>query len=208
MKLITKETGVAVALVLGVIMLFLPATDISKYRFDPAKLSSVILEGEDRIPPETVSEWIIEGRKDYLLIDTRSEAEFNEGNIKTSENIPIKELLKKDKIDELLDEEKSVILYSNGNSHAYEAWIILKNAGVDAYVMQGGMNYWNRVILNPQKPSDEASDDELLVYKSKAAVAGFFGGGSGVQSDGGTTVKKKKKFKKRPKKKKKKLEGC
>ena len=208
MKLITKETGVAVALVLGVIMLFLPATDISKYRFDPEKLSSLILDGEDRIPPETVSEWIIEGRKDYMLIDIRSESEFNEGNIKTSENIPIKELLKKEKIDELLDEEKTVILYSNGNSHSYEAWMILKNAGVDAYVMQGGMNYWNRVILNPEKPSDEASDDELLVYKSKAAVAGYFGGGSGVQSDSGKTVKKKIKFKKKRKKKKKKLEGC
>lgn len=208
MNLITKKTGVTVALVLGVIMLFLPATDISKFRFDPGKLSSVILSGEDRIPPETVSGWIIEGRNDFNLIDIRSENEFSEGNIKTSENIPLKELLKKDKINELADLEKTIILYSNGNSHAFEAWLILKNAGVDAYVLQGGLNYWNRVILNPDKPSEDASDDEILIYKSKAAIAGYFGGGTGVQSGSGKPAKKKKKFIKKHKKKKRKLEGC
>ncbi len=209
MKIFNKQLGISTALILGIIMLFLPASDSSKYRFDPTSLSDSILNGEDQISPETLSEWIVEERKDYTLIDIRTENEFNSGNIKTSENIPLNNLLKKETLEELEEIQKTLILYSNGTSHASQAWLILNSVGLDSYILEGGMNYWNKVILNPNPPTDEASDDEILRFKAKAAIAGYLGGGSGLSSDTNSSQpKKKKKFKKRPKKKKKKLEGC
>ncbi|MEN8223663.1 MAG: rhodanese-like domain-containing protein [Acidobacteriota bacterium] len=208
MKLINKQLGFTVAIILGIIMVFLPGSDKSKFNFNPETLSSIILSNEDQISPETLSEWVVEERKDYLLIDIRSEKEFNEGNIKTSENIPLKDLLSKNTLDDLSQDQKTIILYSNGSSHASQAWLVLSSAGLDSYILEGGMNYWNKNILNPAPPSGEVSDDEILIYRTKAAVAGFLGGGSGVASGTSSTPVVKKKFKKRPKKKKKKLEGC
>ncbi len=208
MKIINKQLGFTIAIILGIIMIFLPGSDNSKFNFNPETLSSVILSNEDQISPETLSEWVVEERKDYRLIDIRTDQEFNEGNIKTSENIPLNDLLSKDTLDDLSQDQKTIIIYSNGNSHASQAWLILNTAGLDSYILEGGMNYWNKNILNPAAPSGDVSDDEILVYRTKAAVAGYLGGGSGI--DPGTTKKPiiKKKFKKRPKKKKKKLEGC
>ena len=209
MKILNKQLGISTAIILGLVMLFLPASDNSKYKFNPDSLADTILKGDNRISPEILSEWIVEEKKDYRLIDIRTENEFNSGNIKTSENIPLKNLLKKSTIEELGENQKTIILYSNGISHASQAWLVLNSAGLDAYVLEGGMNYWNKTILNPKLPSDEVSDDEILIYKTKTAIAGCLGGGSGLSS--GVTSSsplKKKKFKKRPKKKKKKLEGC
>lgn len=208
MKIVNKQLGFTIAIILGIIMIFLPGSDKSKFNFDPETLSSIILSNEDQISPETLSEWVVEERKDYRLIDIRDEKEFNEGNIKTSENIPLKDLLSKDTLDDLSQDQKTIILYSNGNSHASQAWLILNSTGLDSYILEGGMNYWNKNILNPAPPSGEVSDDEILIYRTKAAVAGYLGGGSGVAPGSSTTSVVKKKFKKRPKKKKKKLEGC
>lgn len=208
MKIFNKQLGISTALILGIIMIFLPGQDESKYRFDPEELSKMIVEGEDQISPETISEWIIEGRADFRLIDIRTEKEHNEGHIKNSENIVLKDILKKNKIEELSEDSKAIVIYSNGNSHAFQAWIILKSAGIDVYVLEGGMNYWNRMILNPEKPTTLSSDDEILIYRTKAAIAGYFGGGTGAGTANSTVIKKKKTFKKKPKKKKKKLEGC
>ncbi|MEN8154910.1 MAG: rhodanese-like domain-containing protein [Acidobacteriota bacterium] len=209
MKFINKQLGISTALILGIIMIFLPGHDESKYQFDPENLSKMIVEGEDQISPETLSEWIIEERSDYRLIDIRTEKEYTEGHIKSSENITLGDILKKDIIEELTEDPKIIVIYSNGNSHANQAWLILKSAGIDVYVVEGGMNYWNKRILNPKQPSDMASDDEILTYRTKTAIAGFFGGGSGTNVSNKTTIPLKKKiFKKKPKKKKKKLEGC
>ena len=208
MRIINKQLGFTVAIILGIIMVFLPGSDKSKFNFDPELLSSIIVSNEDQISPETLSEWIIEERKDYRLIDIRDEKEFNEGNIKTSENIPLKTLLSRNTLDDLSQDQKTIIIYSNGNSHASQAWLVMNSAGLDSYILEGGMNYWNKVIMNPTPPSGEVSDDEILIYRTKAAIAGSLGGGSGIDPGASSTPVVKKKFKKRPKKKKKKLEGC
>ena len=132
MRIINKQLGFTIAILLGIIMLFLPGSDKSKFNFDPELLSSIIVSNEDQISPETLSEWIIEERKDYRLIDIRDEKEFNEGNIKTSENIPLKTLLSRNTLDDLSQDQKTIIIYSNGNSHASQAWLVMNSAGLDS----------------------------------------------------------------------------
>jgi len=207
MKLEGKQIGILVALLLGVVILLLPGQDSMKYRFDPLEISRSIAEREDHIDPQTLSEWIIEGRRDYYLVDIRNEKEYGESSIKGADNIPMDTLLKKETLDEL-PEDKMIILYSNGTSHASQAWLVLKTAGVDAYVLEGGLNYWNRAILDPKAPGPGASDDEILVYKAKLAVKGYFGGEVTSSAGADSKAEKPKKVFKRPKKKKKKLKGC
>ena len=209
MKLVGKQIGVLVALVLAAVILFLPAQDSKKYRFDPQTIARSIEESEDQIDPTTVSQWIIEGRRDFMLIDIRGPGAFEQGHIKGAENIPLSQLLQKDTLDEL-PQDKLMVIYSNGSSHAAQAWLVMKTAGFDSYMLEGGFNYWNKVIMNPKVPAGEVSDDEILRYKTRLAVKGYFGGDTTAVSSQVASLDKPKtkKIIPKPKKKKKKLKGC
>ncbi|RJP58785.1 MAG: rhodanese-like domain-containing protein [Deltaproteobacteria bacterium] len=207
MKLQGKQIGVLIALILAVIMLFLPYQDSSKYRFDPEAIARTIIEGTDQIDPKTLSEWIIEGRRDFILIDIRSEKEYEKGKIKGAENIPLQKLITKSTIEEL-PKDKIIVIYSNGSSHASQAWLVMKTAGIDAYILEGGFNYWSSFILNPAQCSINASDDEILKYRSQVAVSNYFGGSSPAASTVDDKTKTEKKAIEMPKKTSKKLKGC
>lgn len=209
MKLVGKQIGVLVALVLAMVILFLPAQDSKKYRFDPQSIARSIEESEDHIDPGTISQWIIEGRRDFMLIDIRVPEAFEQGHIKGAENIPLSQLLQRGTLDELPG-DKLMVIYSNGSSHAAQAWLVMKTAGFDSYMLEGGFNYWNQVIMNPKAPVDEASDDEILRYKTQLAVKGYFGGETTAVSNQVASVDKPKtkKIIRKPRKKKKKLKGC
>ena len=207
MKLVGKQIGVLVALVLATVILFLPAQDSKKYRFDPQAVARSIEESEDHIDPATISQWLIEGRRDFMLVDIRDSEAFAAGHIKGAENIPLSQLLQKDTLDEL-PKDKLMVIYSNGSSHAAQAWLVMKTAGFDSYMLEGGFNYWNQVIMNPKVPADEAPDDEVLQYKTQLAVKGYFGGDTTAVSDQAASSDKPKTKKIIPKAKKKKLKGC
>ncbi len=204
MKIENKEIGVLVAFVLALVMLFLPGPDRERYSFDPEKMSEEIMKKDDHVSPKELSERIIEGKNDFRLVDIRTPKEYKGGSIKTSENIPLRKLLKKDTLERLMA-DKPLVIFSNGNSHAHQAWVILKSAGIDAQVLEGGFNLWNKMVLNPKLPVN-ITDDEVLRYRGKAAVANFFGGGGSEMSTGNDSDNKKKTPSR--KKKKKKLEGC
>jgi len=203
MKLNGRQIGVLIALVLGIILAFLPVQS-RQITLNSKELAQAILDSEDRIDPETVSKWLVEGNDDIVLVDIRSPEEFQQGHIKNAINIPLPELIKLETI-ESLDPDKMIILYSNGISHASQAWVVLHAAGLsDVAVLEGGLNYWNKVILNPEKPAAYASNDEILIYKTKAAIASALGGGGGaeVQQDQGLSVKPKPVLRKKHKKRK------
>jgi rhodanese-related sulfurtransferase len=202
MKLEGKQVGMVIALVLGLILAFLPVQS-RQITVNPDELAQAILDSEDRINPQIISQWLVEGNSDFILIDVRSAEEFQKGHIKGATNIPLTDLVKLATIEEL-DTDKTLLLYSNGISHASQAWVVLHSAGVvDAAVLEGGLNYWNKVILNPQVPSPFASNDEILVYKTKAAIATALGGGGlEMQENQSSSVKLKPIIKKKRKKKK------
>ena len=202
MKLEGKQVGVVISLVLGLVLAFLPVQS-RQITVNPDELAQAILNAEDRINPQTVSQWLVEGNGEFTLIDVRSAEEFQQGHIKGAINIPLTELVNLATIEDL-DTDKTLILYSNGISHASQAWVVLHSAGVvDAVVLEGGLNYWNKVILNPQTPSPYASNDEILVYKTKAAIASALGGGRlEIQENKTSSVKLKPVIKKKRKKKK------
>ena len=202
MKLNGRQIGALIAVVLGLILAFLPVQN-RQIVIDPKKLAMAILNSGDRIDPQTVSQWIVEGNDEYMLIDVRPAEDYQQGSIKTALNIPLAELINFDTI-ENLDTDKMIILYSNGVTHSSQAWVVLHSAGIsDVVILEGGLNYWNKVILNPQAPGSYASNDEVLIYKAKAAVASVLGGGGlEIQTEETQTMKPKSIIKKKRKKKK------
>ena len=75
---------------------------------------------EDRISVEQLAEWLIEERKDFVLIDVRSQEQYGKGKIHEARNIPLAELVTEETLAGLPADRK-VIVYSNGSENAAKA---------------------------------------------------------------------------------------
>jgi hypothetical protein len=50
------------------------------------------------------------------------------------------------------------------------------------YVLQGGLNYWVETILNPVKPGNTASNDEIARFDFRKAASHALGGGGDLST--------------------------
>ena len=77
-----------------------------------------------------------------LVLDVRSETEFQEGNIKTAINIPVEQLeLKLAELEKYIDQSISIVCRTDKRS-AKAANLLLKHGFHDVRVVQGGMTEW------------------------------------------------------------------
>ncbi len=204
MKLFNK-IGIIIAIFFGILLLLVSAEENSTYVVKPELNVKNLIKKTDQIKPSDLNEWIIEKNQNYMLIDIRTEKEFDEGSIPTAENIPLKDLVKRNTVSDL-PEDRPIIIYSNNDSNAIQGWMILMKSGLKAFVLEGGYNYWKKY---PSKPIESLSEEELLIYKKNLSAANSL---KGIQTDGMTESDlkpvKKIKSKKKKRKKKNKLEGC
>lgn len=137
-----------------------------------AKDLAVMVQAEvDHVNVDELADWIIKGKSDYRLIDLRTEKEYNNYNIPTSENIPITNLLD----GELFRNEK-IVLYSEGGIHSAQAWFLLKAKDYkNVYMLRGGMEEWNDKILFPKLTSN-ATQEEKAKFEIASAISRYFGG--------------------------------
>jgi len=134
-------------------------------------LSVIVEKGVDHISVQELSDWIIKGKSDYRLIDLRTEKEFSEYSIPTSENIQIVNLTDGD-----LQRNQKLILYSDGGIHSAQAWFLLKAKGfVSVYMLKGGLDEWKDKILFP-KLSADANEQQKSEFEKMAEVSKYFGG--------------------------------
>ena len=129
---------------------------------------------EDRISVEQLAEWLIEERKDFVLIDVRSQDEFTKGKIPDARNVPLAELVTSETI-ATLPSDRKIVVYSNGSENAAKAATMLRLAGLDAQLVTGGYNAWHQRILNPDIPAEELDGESLQVSAQRAYACYFVG---------------------------------
>jgi rhodanese-related sulfurtransferase len=139
-----------------------------------------VARGEDRVSVQDLSHWIIQGRKDFVLIDIRKPDAFAVGHIKGAENVPLAELMSKAKLDGLPGGRK-LIVYSADSAEAAAAAALLRVAGHEAQAVTGGYDAWAREILHPNI-SAVATIGETPAVAEKRAIACYFVGGKGAAS--------------------------
>lgn len=188
---------------LGLVIAFVPETTTLKTKLTASELLDEIQSGSEMIVPDELANWIIQKDPSFQLIDVRSQSEFDQYHLDGAIHIPIKSILDESYIDFLDQDVKMNIFYSNGSTLAQKAWVLTRQLGYDNnYVLQGGLNFWTEVILNPSPPSDLQSDDEIAKYQFRKGAAQFFGGAiqkSNVNSQSKSSSKPK--IKRRKKKK-------
>lgn len=183
-KLSIAQKLAIVAFVLGLIALLIGnPNDANKIKVNAKELSLSTLKDNDRINVLTLADWLIKETGDFVLVDLRSEKDFNEYSIPSSINIPIENILNSD-----LMRNQKIIVYGNDDVTSAQAWFILKSANYKAvYILNGGLNAWKNEILFP-KLDVNASEQQKAEFEKVKNISTYFGGTPQIISGGTATV--------------------
>jgi len=132
-----------------------------------------IVRKEDRITAEDLAHWIIEENKNLVLVDIRSQQDFDRGHIDTTRHIPMVELFTEQSLKQL-PRDRKIVVYSNGSEDAAKAASMLRLLGYNAYLLLGGYNHWSEHVLNPKLA--DLPDEEMFVMEKRRAIACYFAG--------------------------------
>lgn len=168
-----RQTAVIMLLTLGALLAISPAGLRKASVSSPAEIAAAITSESDHITAEDLAARIIDKDPDLLIVDLRPAEEYQRYHIPGAINIPLSRLFEPEFLEQL-DEDRTTVLYSNGGAHSAQAWTLLKQTGIDAYTLLGGLNYWAEAILNPGKPGDLAEDSEVLQYQFQKSASAYF----------------------------------
>lgn len=206
-NLFDAKTAVILLLVLGALLAISPAGLRTAHNASPEELAAAITSKSNFVTAEDISAWIIDKRPDLFIIDLRSSEDYNQYHIPGAINIPLAKLFEQESLD-MLSNDYLNVLYSNGDTNASQAWVMLSQTGIESYILMGGLNYWAKAILNPEPPGDLAADSEILRYQFRKSASGYFNAGGVAAAQENTAAKPAMKPKIKFKKKKAAEEGC
>ncbi len=209
MKLTARNIGFGTLALLGLILAFAPVDQTTRKTVSMQEMMKELQTNDYYVTADELAHWIIDKQPGIAIVDIRSDEDYVRYHIPGNAHIPFSQLSKSKELQDLKDADM-IILASNGNTKAAQAWILLREMGFDnIYVLQGGINYWVKAFSNPQKPQGFYSDDELFVYQfRKAAGPAMMGTKVAAQSDDAVAQRTKPKVRIRKKKAVKVDEGC
>lgn len=156
-------------------LVFLPQHE--KYEgIKPEELLIKVISPERYISPDELAHKIITQDTTYLFIDVREEKYYNNYTLPNAINIPLAKLLDEDSEMYLNQDSYNVVLFSNDNFYATQAWSLCTRLGFkNISVLKGGLNNWFNTIINPPKPKENSSAQDLELYNSRKSASKFFG---------------------------------
>ncbi len=127
--------------------------------------------GVVKIEASALAASIVKGTGEYRLIDVRPAADFAAYHVPTAENIPLAALSP-----ESLSSDDKVVLYSDTDLQAAQAWFILRASGDrSVYVLGGGLAGLKDEVLYPVRPANPTAL-QASEFEKRVAVSRYFGG--------------------------------
>jgi len=186
-------------LILAVGLVFLPELNHSE-KVQPEQLFQKINSTSRFLSPDHVAEKIINEDPSIFLIDVRSGDQYADYSLPGAFNIPLDEMALPDWEAYFTQDGVDIVLFSNSDLHAEQAWIIASRMGYEnLYVLKGGLNQWFKDIMQPTAPPETASTEAFDLYSFRKAARQHFGGGAIIETGSDqpktevTVVKRKKK---------------
>lgn len=186
-------------LLLGIGLVILP--DREHYdEASPRELLSDLRNPSRFISTDKVAEMIIDQDPTLLLVDVRDMYDFLDYSLPGAHSIPLEEILMYNWVDSLSYDRSKIVLFSNSDILADQAWILLKRENHNnIHIMKGGLNCWFETIIQPSPPAETDADEEIDLYQfRKGASIYFLGGAAPVEQETGSqtvVVKRKNKTK-------------
>ena len=142
----------------------------------PELLLANAISPERYISTDELADRIINQDPSILLIDVRDSISYLRNTIPNAVNIPLKDILKENFEGYLNQDEYDVILFSNDNFYADEAWILCNRLNFqNLRVLKGGMNNWFNTIINPTKPTENMAGIDFELFSTRKAASMYFG---------------------------------
>lgn len=141
-----------------------------------ADLARLVQSQADHVTPVEVADRILAGDADYRLVDVRPAEEFARGSLPGAENIPLADLAS-----QTFRPTEALVLFGEGQTHAAQAWILLKARGMTAvYVLLGGVEGWRDEVLNPVVSDPPGVEDAKRIARARAFGGTPMVGGAGA----------------------------
>ena len=146
-------------------------------KFSPEKLLVEALSSNRYIDLDELAEKIISEDPSYILVDIRDKNQYEAYSLPGALNIPFAHLLNKENDNlEFKSDAYKKILYSNETLLADRAWMILRRKGCkNIKVLNGGLNKFFTVLMNPPKPKETDPAIEFEKYSFRKAAGVYFG---------------------------------
>ncbi len=140
------------------------------------ELLSNIISPERYISTDELADKIVNQDPSFILIDVRDSISFKKNSLPNAINIPLKKLLDEDATAYLDQDQFDVVLFSNTNFYADQAWILCNRLDYkNLRVLKGGINEWFYTIINPPKPTEGMPVTAFEQYSFRKAASMYFG---------------------------------
>ncbi len=167
-----RIAGAAVLLALAVATVFIgqPTTE-QKYARIAADKEAALANREVQIVPAELFKTIYDQKINLIMLDVRSEADYNLFHIRGAQNVPLTQI--KSILPDLLAKAATNTVYvvmSNNEDDATSAWKILVAEGIpNVYILEGGVNNWIKFFN-----ADDPNIQTLKVYPTGDRPAYYF----------------------------------
>ena len=163
-------TGEAMGLTLALAFVAVDAP----HAIAPARLAIIageIAREDDHVDPLDLAEWVKARRPGLRVIDVRENIDDTTYRIPGAESLPLDRLARL-----RVQPGDHVVLYSDGGTHAAQAWVLLRSRGLtDVKVLKDGLAAWEDEVLLPAPPL-VASDTAQRRFQRARKLALWFGG--------------------------------
>ena len=136
-----------------------------------AEKQAILAEGKAFAPPHEVSQAYYDPLINIILLDVRDERDYNLYHLENARRITMDDIPQV--MEDIQNETESpvVIVMSNDETRAVEAWkqLVAKNS-VNAYVLEGGVNNWIAEYGNDQFQEIADHPDDALGWVIPAAL--------------------------------------
>jgi rhodanese-related sulfurtransferase len=177
----THRALAAVALVLGLAAAV--ADRPAGAAIDVEALAREVAEERDHVDALELARWLRDRRDGIRVVDLRSDEEFEEMRIPGAERMSLDSLVRHP-----WRADETVVLYSEGGTHAAQGWFLLRARGVSHVVfLKGGLYDWITQVVEAKIARPTTADGRARA-DSIAELSRWFGGMPVVVDDAEATV--------------------
>ena len=130
------------------------------------------------VTAQELAGWMVEGRRDFVLLDMRSADSFRKGHIRGARACgschASKEQGRQAMKNSDMDLSKKLVLYGAADEAMEVPKLIHDNAHL--YRLRGGYAAWQAEVMTEARPRPGDSEAEVLAHKKHDAVRAFFSG--------------------------------
>jgi len=138
---------------------------------DLVALARAVDAEEDHVTALELAAWIREQKPGLRVVDVRGAEDFAEFHLPNAENLSLTEVARAP-----FKPDETVVLYSEGGTHAAQGWFFLRARGIGhVYFLRGGLYEWMTEVMNPTLAAD-ATPGQRAEFARTAELSRYFGG--------------------------------